>query len=254
MKAQNGLLQAGCTWGRPTPLEVAQFRTPTKRLVLHWMASAKTNWDSLFLGCLNARCMSSCCPWANTPISCWACYTSLSQISGIPTDSLVENVSVPPHVLMYILITLVPLVFLCLTSTFTFIAKTCNKVLKCYLLCLNYLPTDDLHREYFEKLMFLWIVTFHLILTFSYLFACRRTSNTWVSVVSFWNAFGKLERSCHTAVCSCTLEKKDSTVTISWNTVFWLLGSLDILKNKTTDRTKWDFNICPHMAYFLWWH
>lgn len=70
---------------------------------------------------------------------------------------------------------------------------------------------------------------------FTYLFAFWRTPNILFSEVSFWNTSGKLDRNCHTSLCCCTWEKKDSTWTSPRNTLFWLLGSLDIFKSQTTE-------------------
>ena len=68
-----------------------------------------------------------------------------------------------------------------------------------------------------------------------YLFAFWRTPNRLLNEVPFWNTSGKLDRSCHTSLCCCTWEKKDSTWTSPRNTLFWLSGSLDIFESQTTE-------------------
>lgn len=90
-------------------------------------------------------------------------------------------------------------------------------------------------------------IIFHWILTLSYPLAFRRMSNRLLNDVSFWNTLGTLKRNCHNSVCSCTCEKKESTRTRSWNTSFWLLGSLDNLQKETTREAKWG------LAFVITW-
>lgn len=95
------------------PLEMACFKTLTNSAVLHWMLSIKTQWGSLFLGSFNAwytELLSLNEPEPMFQIYHWSCYVPLSQ----KLWDLVVKISIPPHFLMYVSITLMTAV--CVSS------------------------------------------------------------------------------------------------------------------------------------------